>query len=223
MLRLVSRPALLACSALLAGVLLPVVPAAAEPVEDCAGFCVASATITPVGGSATPLADLGLNATVADGGDGTLGWSIDGWTGQPAAVIGGAVSLVIRTGEFVPRLTTAVAADLGVARSVDTSGAYTLTVTGQAAPVAWTTGPDAADCAAGLFCGDYDAMADDAGTGYRFSGETRDLDGESAEYVAGLDGAYLATNAQGLGEPFTYDPDEPGLGLGRFGNPQLDR
>ena len=238
---------------LVAAALLPAAPASAAvpdgwPSGDwattCADadstYCVEQATVTPVGGEPTPLADLGLTVTVspvADEYTTWLGWSIDGWAGQPAAVAGGDVTLVIRTGAFVPRFTTAVAGDLQVSRS-DDAGAdlgdsddgerspddYTMTVTGRAIHVDWTTGEFAGECTARQYCGEFDLTADEAGTGLRFQGRTQDLDGNSQDFVDAIDGAYFATDAQAHTEMISYvldDPD-PYLTLGVLGNPQLD-
>jgi hypothetical protein len=181
-------------------------------------YCIADATITPVGGQPTALADQGLTATattLTDNATAWVSWGVDGWDGQPSEVTGGEISLSIRTSTFVPRFTTAAASGLTVSRSVDDAGNYTLTVTGHATPVAWSTADFAADCAAVQYCGEYDDMADEAGTGYRFEGRTQDLDGDSP-----LDGAYLYTDAQARTGSLTYTDEY--LWLGMLGNVQLD-
>jgi hypothetical protein len=68
------------------------------------------------------MTELGLAASAAalpDDYTTWLGGAVDGWADQPVAVTGGEITLVIRTGSFVPRFTTAAAAGLRVNRSVD--------------------------------------------------------------------------------------------------------
>lgn len=190
----------------------------------CAGpesvYCIESATIVPVGGSPASLTGEGLTATaltVSDDYGDWVHWSVDGWEGRTAAITGGAVSLVLRTGSFVPRFTNATAAGLRVSRA-ESGGRYTLTLTGRATPVAWTAD---GDCTAGLSCGDTDTTA--GATGYRFEGRTQDLEGSAGSYTTALDGAYLATDAQARAALPTYDPlNQPPISLGVLGNPQLD-
>jgi hypothetical protein len=225
--------------ALLVAALLSGTPALAAPgdwpsgdwasvcVDADATYCIAEATVTPVGGAPTSMAELGLTAsaaTVPDESTTWMRWSVDGWAGQPAAVTGGEITLAIRTGSFVPRLTAAVAAGLRVSRSVDDAGRYTLTVTGTATHVDWTTGEFAAECVARQYCGDYDTMADDAGTGFRFEGRTQDLEGNAQNFIDVLDGAYFSTDAQAHTDTLSYDTEDadPYLWLGVLGNPQLD-
>jgi hypothetical protein len=153
----------------------------------------------------------------------SVSWAVDGWSGPPA----GAVSLTLRTGEYVPRLTSAAAQDLRVSRSVDGDGHHTLTVTGSPVHVDWTTGPNAEQCAAGQYCGEYDDQSDSAGAGYRFAGRSVDLDGHAQDFVDAVDGAYLASDAQARPGMLTYQPDsdDPAgylLWLGVVGNPHLD-
>lgn len=194
--------------------------------DDAAAYCIAEATITPVGGVPVPLAELGLTASAAtlpDDWTAWLGWSVDGWAEQPAGVTGGEIRLVIRTGSFVPRMTSAVAEGFATRRGTDDTG-NTLTVTGRATHVDWITDGAAADCTARQYCGEYDTMADASGTGFRFQGRTQDLEGNSPEFIDALDGAYLATDAQARTTDLTWvaEPDVPYLSLGVLGNPQLD-
>ncbi len=228
-------------SALLAAALLPASPAAAAPAGMPAGswpacaaaddeYCIEAAVVTPVDGAPTPAADLGLTASAATvtGDSGTsVSWALDGWDDGPAAVTGGAVSLTLRTGEHVPRLTSATARDLRVTRGVDGDGHHTLTVTGRPVHVFWTTGPNAGSCATGQYCGEYDDMADSAGSGHRFAGRSADLDGHAQDFVDAVDGAYLATDAQARPDTLIHqqDADDPAgylLWLGVVGNPHLD-
>jgi fibronectin type III domain protein len=200
---------------------------ASECTDADSTYCIAEATLTPAGGDTVPLADLGMTASATalpDDWTTWFGWSVDGWDGQPDEVAGGQIRLVIRTGSFVPRFTTAVAAGLDVSRDVDDAANYTLTITGQAAQVDWTTGDVAADCVARQYCGEYDTMADPDGTGFRFQGKTQDLDGNSPDFIDAIDGAYVATDAQARTDMIAYDlgADEPYLWLGVLGNPQLD-
>ncbi|WP_433789950.1 fibronectin type III domain-containing protein [Actinoplanes sp. CA-252034] len=190
----------------------------------CAGpesvYCIASATITPAGGSSQPVATAGLAVSAVtqsdDYGD-WVRWSVEDWAGKPASVTGGTLELVLRTGTFVPRFTNATAAGLRVSRSV-TDGKYELTISGRATPTAWRTDTD---CTAGYSCGDSDTTADP--TVYRFEGRTQDLEGSAGVYTTGLDGAYLATDAQARADLLTYDPGgSPPVSLGVLGNPQLD-
>lgn len=183
-------------------------------------YCIASATVTPSGGSPQTVDSAGLAvaaATVSDDYGDWVRWSVDGWADKPAAVTGGTVELVLRTGTFVPRFTNATAAGLRVTRAV-TDGKYQLTVSGRATPTAWRGDTD---CTAGYSCGDSDTVAD--ATAYRFEGRTQDLEGSAGFYTSGLDGAYLATDAQARADLLTYDTGgSPPVSLGVLGNPQLD-
>lgn len=183
-------------------------------------YCIASAVITPDGGSPVPLAGEGLTATAAtvsdDAGD-WVRWAVTGWAGKTAAITGGTVELVLNTGAFVPRFTNATAAGLRVSRA-STNGGYLLTITGRATPTSWIADTD---CTAGYSCGDADTTA--AAAVHRFEGRTQDLDGSAGAYGAALDGAYLATDAQARSDLLTYEPlGQPPLSLGVLGNPQLD-
>ncbi|MDI6102227.1 fibronectin type III domain-containing protein [Actinoplanes sp. NEAU-A12] len=220
-----------------AGTLAAAVPAGAAALADtpddlpagawapsCAGpesvYCIESATIVPVSGSSTALTGEGLiasAATVSDDSGDWVRWSVDGFAGKTAAVTGGTIRLVIRTGTFVPRFTNAVADGFRAARTVS-DGRYALALIGRAAPVAWTGD---ADCAAGFSCGDTDTTADPAE--HRFEGRTQDLEGSAGSYTTALDGAYLATDAQARADLLTYDPEgQPPISLGVLGNPHLD-
>ncbi|GLY98699.1 fibronectin type III domain-containing protein [Actinoplanes sp. NBRC 103695] len=198
----------------------------------CAGaatWCVESATITPDGGNVQPLSDLGLTAsatTVASNDwPSSLRWSVDGWADQPPDVTAGEVSLVIRTGAYVPRVTTATAGTVRATRTGDDQSGYVVTVTGKATQVDWTTDPVlAAQCADAITCGDFNSTADAAGTGVRFEGLSLDLDGYSPDDIAALDGTTVASDSQTYQRVFTSNTfgDHPFLMIGSFGNPQLD-
>ncbi|MEU8657932.1 fibronectin type III domain-containing protein [Actinoplanes philippinensis] len=183
-------------------------------------YCIASATITPAGGAAQPVDAAGLAvsaATLSDDYGDWVRWSVENWADKPAAVTGGTVELVLRTGTFVPRFTNATAAGLRVTRTV-ADGKYELTIRGRATPTAWRADTD---CTAGYSCGDSDTTADT--TAYRFEGRTQDLEGSPGFYTTGLDGAYLATDAQARSDLLTYDTGgTPPVSLGVLGNPQLD-
>lgn len=227
--RAVARPFRTVVAGALMAVLLPALPARAAELEDwpegdwaasCdsadATFCIESATLTPVGGEATPLDELGLTAHAGNAHSDVatvMSWGIDGWDEQAEDVIGGTVSLVIRTGSFVPRWTTATARDLQVRRDDDV-----LTITGQATQVAWSTEDDEYSC---LWCDDHNSMADEDGTGYRFQGQTQDL-AAYGDLIPALDGGYTFSDAQMHSRSLdvTRNPDR--LYLGPLGNPQLD-
>jgi hypothetical protein len=183
-------------------------------------YCIASATITPASGSPQTVDSAGLSVsatTVSDDYGDWVRWSVGNWADKSAAVTGGTVELVLRTGTFVPRFTNATAAGLRVSRTV-TDGRYQLTISGRATPTAWRSDTD---CTAGYSCGDSDTVADP--TVYRFEGRTQDLEGSAGVYTTGLDGAYLATNAQARADLLTYDAaGSPPVSLGVLGNPQLD-
>ncbi|GIF43777.1 fibronectin type III domain-containing protein [Actinoplanes xinjiangensis] len=183
-------------------------------------YCIASATITPSGGSPQTLDSAGLTvsaATLSDDYGDWVRWSVGDWAGRPSPITGGTVELVLRTGTFVPRFTNATAAGLRVSRTV-TDGRYELTISGRATLTAWRSDTD---CTAGYSCGDSDTTADP--TTYRFEGRTQDLEGSAGVYTTGLDGAYLATDAQARADLLTYEPGgSPPVSLGVLGNPQLD-
>jgi hypothetical protein len=215
---------------LLAATLLPAAPASAVegdalPVGDwgtCADaadqYCVEGVTVVPLGdGAASTLTASAV--TVPDEYVSSFDWSVDGWATQSEAVRDGALTLVIRTGQFVPRFTSAAADGMRVATAVDDGGNHTMTVTGHAVHVDWTTGEHAAGCVALQYCGEYDQTADAAGTGLRFEGNTQD----TGEDNVSMDGAYIATGAQARTRGLAYSTDpEPSLWLGSLGNPQLD-
>jgi hypothetical protein len=197
--------------------------------DASATYCIESATITPADGSAQPLSDLGLTASAttlaSNDWPSALRWSVDGWADQPADVTAGEVSLVIRTGAYAPRVTTATADTVRATRGGDDQSGYVLTLTGKAAHVDWTTNPVlAAQCSDAITCGDFNSTADAAGTGVRFAGLSLDLDGYSPDDIAVLDGTTVASDSQTYQRVFTSNTfgDNPFLMIGSFGNPQLD-
>ncbi|GAB1691749.1 fibronectin type III domain-containing protein [Krasilnikovia sp. M28-CT-15] len=207
-----------AATGLLAAALLPAVPAAADPVswtacaDETATECVAEAVLTPLGGVPAPLAQFGLTAS-AELTYGRLSWAVDGWAGQPANVVGGRLSLTVRTGSWRPGFTIATADDLAVTPGGDSDN-WSLTVTGRPAHVDWVTGDITADP---------DEMADPAASGAHFSGTTNADDPYG--YNAFGDGAYLTTTAQS--RPFGMDYSAGGDAArfhlqGMLRNPHLD-
>jgi hypothetical protein len=186
--------------------------------------CIADVTVTPEGGE--PATVSGLNAWAALAADGTLTWAVDGWATPLTEAQDGEVTLVIRTGVWVPRFTAATAEGLRVTRTEDGDGNHLLTITGRPAAVAWDkSSENAVLCTTGFTCGDDDSMAYAVDSGHRFRGVSRDLDGIEAETVAAVDGAYIASGAQATPDFFAPfdDPDNgPALPLGVLLNPQLD-
>jgi hypothetical protein len=225
-----------ATAALIATALMPALPAAAAPdgwppdawptcTEETTTFCVDSAILTPLGGEPTAMTDLGLTATATgtSADIASLNWAVDGWAEQSPDVLGGDITLVLRTGPFVPRFTSAVADGMRITRTVDDNGDYTMTITGHAAPVDWTTGELAELCDTRQYCGDDDQMADEAGTGYRFAGNTQDLSDQTQDFIDAVDGAYIASDAQARTPNISYtDEGDPHLSFGVLGNPHLD-
>jgi hypothetical protein len=222
---------------LLAAVLLPAAPAQAVLPDDVpVGYwpsscedagsrhCIAELTVTPDGGEPAPAS--GLDAQAALSSDGELSWAIDGWSNQPDEILDGEVTMVIRTGVWIPRFTTATARDLRVTRSEDGEGNHLLTVSGRPVAVAWDlSSENAVFCTTGFTCGDTNSMAYAVDSGYRFRGKSRDLDGLDENTVAAVDGAYIASGAQATPDFFApfEDPDNgPTLPLGVLMNPQLD-
>jgi hypothetical protein len=195
---------------LVTAVLLNAVPASAGAVSpgvvpvgpwasSCAGtgaqYCVERVTVTAAGGVAQPAPKLDVRVSATD--DLTaFDWSINGWKAQSAAVRTGEVTLVVRTGRFVPRFTSAAARDIRVSRTVDSAGNFTMTVTGRPVHVAWDLAGEYADfCTSGWSCGEDDSMARPGDTGYRFEGRTQDLEGYGTDFLTAMDGSYVATGA----------------------------
>jgi hypothetical protein len=223
-------------AALVTAVLLPAGPAFAELPDDvpagdwlaCADadaqHCVEQVTVTPDGGEPAVLPELQAWAALSH--EGVLTWRIDGWDTTLTEAQDGEVTMVIRTGVWIPRFTSATARDLRVTRTEDGNGNHTLTITGRPVAVAWDlSSEDAVICTAGFSCGGYDSMASAVDSGYRFRGQSRSLDGLDEAVVANADGAYIASGAQATPDFFDAydDPDNgPALALGVLGNPQLD-
>ncbi|GIJ47649.1 hypothetical protein Val02_45350 [Virgisporangium aliadipatigenens] len=237
MLRARKRPVFGAVSAVLMASLLGLAgpPASAEPPPEwpdgawpaCtdaeAQGCVASATVTPEGGTPTPLSTYGLSANVAalPGFVTSFNWAVEGLDGDavPQEVRDGTITLELRVGSFVPRYTTGIVRDLVVTRV-----GSTLTVTGRPTYINWTNGPLFASCIAGTDCGDADTMANSGASGHRFSGNTQDLVTWGEPYVSTLDGFYLGTDAQArptVVQLATYP--EPYWSIPVLGNPHLDQ
>jgi hypothetical protein len=194
--------------------------------DDDAQYCVESATVTPVDGQPAPVATLGIQAKVN-----TLGgfvtsfnWTVDGFEaeGVPEAVRTGLIRLTVRTGQFHPRYTMALADDLHITRDTDKStGDTTVVIEGRNTQINWTTGDKFVSCISGSDCGDETTMADT--TGLRFMGNTQDLEVWGSDAIESLDGFYLASDAQArptiIG--LTTGP-EPSWSLPYLGNPHLD-
>jgi hypothetical protein len=195
--------------------------------DASAQYCVEEATLTPVGGVPTGLGELGLTAAVStlDGGNGVLSfnWSVEGLDGDavPATVRGGDVRLVIRVGQFHPRYTMALAKGFRIQRATDEADNVTMTMTGRPVHVDWVFGNLYGPCASGVSCGDENTMGDVGG--YRFSGNTQDLETWGAPYTTILDGTYIATNAEArptVVQLVTWPT--PSWYLSALGNPHLD-
>jgi hypothetical protein len=198
-----------------------------ECVDDAAQYCVQEATVTPVDGVATPVAELGLHAGVntLGGAARSFNWSVEGWEGAdvPEEVRGGDVNLVIRTGQFVPRYTIALANSMRITRQTDDAGNTTIAITGHAVQIDWTTGDLFGACISGSNCGGPDTMADPIGTGFRFMGNTQDMETWGEDAMNRYDGMYIASDAQA--RPTTVEfwgGEDPYWSLQTLGNPHLD-
>jgi hypothetical protein len=241
MLRACRRPAFGAASIALTLGLLGIAgpPAAADPPADwpvgvwavCldaqAQNCIASATVTPEGGTPTPVEDYGLRSYVAtsDGAMTSFNWGVGGLDNPalPAEVRDGTLNLEIRVGRFAPRYTLATAKELSVTRTATGNGNTTVLFSGRPVHIDWTTGPLFTSCVAGSDCGGPDTTADATGSGYRFGGNTQDLVTWGEPYVSTLDGFYLASDAQGkpsIVQMFRYP--EAFWSIPALGNPHLD-
>ena len=205
-------------------------PAGAWP--DCTGpadqYCLEDASVTPVGGVLTPVGGLGLSTYLSTlpsgGGPASVNWAINGWddVGVTDAVRAGDISFVVRVGQFVPRYTMAIAKDMHIATVTDGGGDTTITITGHAVQMNWTTGPLFGSCVGGSDCGDENTQADAVGTRLNFSGNTQDMSTWSPAEQASMGGMYIATNAQARPVTLligTY-PDLYWY-MGALGNPHL--
>jgi hypothetical protein len=163
-------------------------------------YCVQEATITPLGGDVTALAEAGLSSWVStlEGYVTSFNWAVNGWDDPAVApeVRAGDVRLVVRTGQFMPRYTMAIASGLRISRQTDGAGDTTLTITGRPVQMNWTTGDLFGSCVAGWDCGDDNTQADAVGTRLNFSGNTQDLGTWDDSSKVALDGMYIASNAQ---------------------------
>jgi hypothetical protein len=191
---------------------------------DTAQYCIASATIRVGDGEAVPLAEEGLTATAATvGGSVTsFNWSVEGWDTASWAAREGEVNLVVKVGQFAPRYTMAIADGLRIDRATDDAGNTTMTISGTPAHIDWTTGELFGSCQSGSDCGGEDTTADATGSGWRFSGNTQDLETWGQEYVDTLDGTYIATDAQARPNMVMFGVyPEPYWSLPVLGNPHL--
>jgi hypothetical protein len=231
---------------LVTAALLPAVPASAalpdgvpagywpsSCADDITQYCVESVSVLPADADEATESVPGLDAwaSVAPDPDdeltSVLTWAVDGWSGQSEEIRTGEVTMVIRTGQFVPRFTAATAQGLHVSRDTDDEGNNRLTLRGRPAPVSWNLGTEYAElCTAANYCGEYDDLASVADSGWKFQGHTQDLGSASEDYMAAIDGAYVASGAQGSPRYLGYYEDNPEDGqylwLGGIGGPQLD-
>ncbi|MDT5035845.1 MAG: hypothetical protein QOE03_1030, partial [Micromonosporaceae bacterium] len=110
-----------------------------------------------------------------------------------------------------------------ITRDTDDSGNTTMTITGHAVHIDWTTGDLFGSCVAGADCGGPDTMADPVGTGYRFMGNTQDLEVWGQDAIDTYDGMYLASDAQARPNMVNFGTfPEPYWSLQVLGNPHLD-
>ncbi|MEV4509059.1 fibronectin type III domain-containing protein [Dactylosporangium sp. NPDC049525] len=201
-------------------------PACADP---AAQYCVESATVTPVGGNATAATDLGITAMVntLGGAVTSFNWTVSGFEGLavPEEVREGFVRLTVRTGQFHPRYTMALAEDLRITRATDQgTGDTTLVIEGHNTQIDWISGNASAACVSGADCGDLTTTADDIGTGLRFMGNTQDLELWGTPAIDAFDGFYFASDAQArptIVQLTTYP--EPYWSVPYLGNPHLDK
>ena len=166
-------------------------------------FCVESATIVESGISLRDTNDLNVqfNVQFLDGGNGvtSFNWSVGTWnvgasTDLPDEMEDLTVSAVIRTGGFVPRMTTSYSKNLRV-DVAENGGMNTLTITASPTEVNTLTGADPGYtlCASSGVCGDESTQA--SYNALVLSGNSQDLHtwGSDADTFAGF---YSAQNAQ---------------------------
>ena len=208
-------------------------PTCASPEEQ---MCIDSVSVQ-VGGPDVDYVTAGLAAHVStlDGYVSSFNWSIQGsWNidsalpqGFDPALLDADLSLVIRVGAWVPRMTSALAKDLRITVSGDDITGRTLTLSGKPIHIDWD--PTLTTCYAPFTanaCGDDTTRATDVGTGWRFMGNTQDMGTWSEAEQSQRGGMYVATDAQGgphmtvLALQFTTYP-EPYWEL-KLGNPHLD-
>lgn len=166
-------------------------------------FCVESATLAESGISLRNTNDLNVqfNVEFLDGGNGvtSFNWSVGTWnvgvaTDLPDEIEDATIVAVIRTGGFVPRMTTSYSKNLRIDVSAS-GGNHTLTITGSPTEVNTLTGsdPEYSLCASSGACGDESTQA--SYNAIIFSGNSQDLHtwGSDADTFAGF---YSAQNAQ---------------------------
>jgi hypothetical protein len=199
-------------------------------------MCIDSVSVQ-VGGQGVDYGMAGLAAQVStlDGYVSSFNWSIQGsWNvdstlpaGFDPALLNADLSLVIRVGAWVPRMTSALAKDLRITVSGDDTTGRTLTLSGKPIHIDWD--PTLSSCYSPLTagaCGDDTTRATDVGSGWRFMGNTQDMGTWSEGEQSQRGGMYVATDAQGgphmapLALQFTTYP-EPYWEL-KLGNPHLD-
>lgn len=208
-------------------------PTCASPEEQ---MCIDSVSVQ-VGGQDVDYVTAGLAAHVStlDGYVSSFNWSIQGsWNldsalpqGFDPALLDADLSLVIRVGAWVPRMTSALAKDLRITVLGDDITGRTLTLSGKPIHIDWD--PTLSSCYSPLTagaCGDDTTRATDVGSGWRFMGNTQDMGTWSEAEQSQRGGMYVATDAQGgphmaaLALQFTTYP-EPYWEL-KLGNPHLD-
>ncbi|MCX6422537.1 MAG: fibronectin type III domain-containing protein [Actinobacteria bacterium] len=199
-------------------------------------MCIDSVSVQ-VGGQGVDYGTAGLAAQVStlEGSVSSLNWSIQGsWNvdsalpqGFDSALLDADLSLVIRVGAWVPRMTSALAKDLRITVSGDDTTGRTLTLSGKPIHIDWD--PTLSSCYSPLTagaCGDDTTRATDVGSGWRFMGNTQDMGTWSEGEQSQRGGMYVATDAQGgphmapLALQFTTYPET--YWELKLGNPHLD-
>ena len=172
-------------------------------------MCIESALIRLSGSASQPLSGYGLAVDVSTlpGETSSFNWSVRGaWDsaalpdGFDPAVLEGEVQLAIRTGAWRPRYTTSLARHLSIYELGDEITGHTMYINGSATRIDWN--PELSSCGAVSTpdaCGDDSAVATEAGSGWRFMGNTQDMSGSGWSEADRVErgGFYVATDAQG--------------------------
>lgn len=168
-------------------------------------FCIESATLSHDGNDYslrnTNDFNLEFNANFLDGGNGVMSfnWGLGAWGSGFQSHIDAlheddTVTAVLRTGGFVPRMTTSFSKDLTVSVS-ETAGVNRITITGKPTEVNWLEAAHSlyTSCTQTGVCGDDTTKASAPLT--IFNGNTQDLHtfGDEADKFSGF---YSAQNAQ---------------------------
>ena len=173
-------------------------------------MCVESVSVE-VDGEPVDYSAAGLTASVSTlaGEVSSFNWSVGGaWDrddtrpgGFNTDLLDAEVTLVVRTGTWVPRMTTSLSRDLRISVAGDDSTGRTMTISGKPVHIDWD--PALGTCygvsngAQGTECGDHTTRATAVGTGWRFMGNTQDMGTWSEEDRTQRGGMYVATDAQG--------------------------